>query len=210
MVFFRRVRRGGRTEMQQMEPGTPVEPLTQRAPPAARAPGKVAGAISPKGPSEESVTAFEELVAGLHTENANWAKGLIPKLETTDQVLHVASIERAHPTYKPGRTSVINKLQERFGEVGGLPDGFNQPDPRGTATAQEVAFKTQASGIPCPCTDEGCAFSAGSQPGLDAHIETHHPEYWAAHHVVDDEDSPDGEDGSEDNAEDSAEPDPEL
>lgn len=106
----------------------------------------------------DQLDAYNRLAGGLHENGVDWAKRWISELTHADQVLRIEELERNHPKYENGRNGVLAALEERRGEL-----GSGDPVP-----APPVA--AQGGGIPC----DHCDFTAGSQAGMDAHMETHH------------------------------------
>lgn len=111
-----------------------------------------------------------ELVAGLHENNVSWALERIPGLLSEDQVEQVRAVEEAHPKHPGGRAGVLNGLNERLDE---LEDAETEAAeaPKGPGDLQDpVPEHPAGGGLPCP----ECDFLAGSQAGLDAHMESVH------------------------------------
>jgi len=107
---------------------------------------------------------FEKFLKLLHKKTVPWVKGEIKKIQTVDEVDQALEKEYAHPRFEGGRSGIIDDLQERRDEL----TEPNTGPPKDTEAMKPT--NTVAAGLPCP----DCAFSAGSQEGLDAHMEAHH------------------------------------
>jgi hypothetical protein len=121
---------------------------------------------APESDEDSGVRAeFNAFLGLLHKKSAPWVKGEIQKLQDVEEVDAALKAEYVHPRYKGGRTGIVDALQERRGEI---TEPKRDKGPGDLEPNQPV--HTVASGLPCP----HCGFSAGSQEGLDSHIETHH------------------------------------
>lgn len=109
--------------------------------------------------------AANEIMVGIYEQNVSWVKLRVVKIQTQAGISAVRDMERAHPEYKdsdpPGRKGVLNALQERSGEI---TEGQVESDGLERAPA--------ATRLPC----SECEFFAGSQAGLDSHMEAKHPD----------------------------------
>lgn len=133
------------------------------------------GAKDDDPPADE---AANEIMAGLYRQNVAWAKARITKIQTQAGITAVRDMEKAHPEYKdndpPGRKGVRNALQERSGEIGEgqtTSDGLER-QPKGPGDIEPPPETTRGTGLPCG----ECEFTAGSQAGMDAHMEAKHPD----------------------------------
>lgn len=109
--------------------------------------------------------AANEIMVGIHEQNVSWIRQRVVKIQTQAGITAVREMEKNHPEYKdndpPGRKGVLNALQERSGEI---TEGQVESDGLERAPA--------ATRLPC----SECEFFAGSQAGLDSHMEAKHPD----------------------------------
>lgn len=126
-------------------------------------------------PADEAAT---EIMAGLYEQNVGWAKERIAKIRTQEGIVAVRLMEHRHPEFSdrdpPGRRGVIGALQERSGEIA---EGLTESDglartPKGPGEIEEPPAGDRGTGLPCA----ECEFTAGSEGGLAAHMESSHPE----------------------------------
>lgn len=109
-------------------------------------------------PQTSGPDAYTRLADGLHGNSVEWAKQWINELTHPDQVTRVQELEKAHPSYEGGRNGVLKALDDRKAELTTKDANISTPSP------------SPAAGLPC----ESCDFIAGSQQGLDSHMDAHH------------------------------------
>ncbi len=109
------------------------------------------GTIIPDNPS----SAYNALLQGVSKHSVAWAKKLIEKLPTIEEVEAIRVKEKNHPKFGGGRVGVLNALEAREQEL--MPSGVR---------------KDEDGNLTFDCPD--CDFTAGSQDGLNAHLAAAH------------------------------------
>jgi len=122
--------------------------------------------VSDGGAADDDVLdeAANEIMAGLYEQNVSWVKKRVPDIKTQAGIEAVREMEKAHPKKEGGRSGVLNALDERSGEL--------VERKAGPGDIEEPPETTMGTGLPC----SECDFTAGSEAGLDAHMEAKHPD----------------------------------
>ena len=113
-------------------------------------------------PSWQPSSAYRALAEGLYKRPIAWAEKFIRKLDSIDEVDRIRMIEQANPKSDGGREKLLTILDDRKAELEPAPTP--QPDEKVAEAVAET--KTHA----CP----HCEFVAGSEEGLEAHINAVH------------------------------------